>query len=68
MRAVHDAVLVDLASVDVDQSCGETAKVVLTHDLRIPIHIALGRYEAATKDELEELITDLGHELARRDG
>lgn len=41
-------------------------KVVRVDDLRVPIHIALGRFEAASQEELEDLITDLNHELNRR--
>lgn len=43
-----------------------TAKALLLQDLRVPIHIALGRFEAASQEELEDLITDLNHELNRR--
>lgn len=44
----------------------ELAKVLRVQDLRVPIHIALGRFEAASQEELEDLITDLNHELNRR--
>jgi hypothetical protein len=42
------------------------AKVLLVQDLRLPIHICLGHYEAAAQEELDELITDLTHERERR--
>ncbi len=42
------------------------AKVVRVDDLRIPIHIALGAYESASTEELDDLITDLQAERARR--
>ena len=45
----------------------ERAKVVRLDDLRVPIHIALGRFEAATQEELNELSSDIAHELARRE-
>jgi hypothetical protein len=44
----------------------ETAKVIRVDDLRIPIHFCLGLNEAATQEELRDLITDLTHELDRR--
>lgn len=59
MKAVHNAVLRPKATP-------YTAKAVLVDDLRLPIHVALGRYEAAHEAELRELITDLQHELDRR--
>lgn len=42
------------------------AKVIRVDDLRIPIHFCLGRYEAATQEEINDLICDLTHELERR--
>lgn len=42
-------------------------KAVRVDRLQLPIHICLGRYEAATQEELDELITDLGHEQRRRE-
>lgn len=44
----------------------ERAKVLKVEDLRVPIHICLGAYEAASKEELDELIQDLEAERARR--
>lgn len=59
MKSVHNAVLRPAGSP-------YTTKVLLVEDLRLPIHLALGRYEAATPEELDELITDLTHERDRR--
>lgn len=43
-----------------------STKVVLADQLRIPIHICFGAYEAASTEELDDLITDLQAERARR--
>jgi hypothetical protein len=59
MKTVHDVVLRP-------QRSAYTAKAVLVDDLRLPIHVALGRYEAASDQELHELIADLTHERDRR--
>jgi hypothetical protein len=32
----------------------------------LPIHICLGHYEAATNEELDDVISDFNHELQRR--
>lgn len=58
-RAVHQVMIADQAGVEV-------AKVIKVDDLRIPIHIALGRLEAASESELDELLADLTHERNRR--
>jgi hypothetical protein len=42
-----------------------TTKVLRVEDLRVPIHIASGHFEAATLEELDDLITDLDHEARR---
>lgn len=59
MKTVHDAVLRP-------KPTAYTTKALLVEDLRLPIHIAIGRYEAATQEELDELISDLTHERNRR--
>lgn len=59
MKTIHDAVLRP-------KPTPYTTKALLLEDLRLPIHIALGRYEAATQEELDELITDLTVEHQRR--
>jgi hypothetical protein len=58
-RRVFDAL------VDEGATYSET-RVVRVRDLHLPIHICLGQYEAATSEEINDLITDLSHELSRR--
>lgn len=53
---------------DSDPDNLKMTKVLRLQDLRLPVHITLGHYEAATQEELSELIVDLNHELARREG
>lgn len=59
MKTVHDVVLRS-------KPTAYTAKAVMVDDLRIPIHIALGRLEAATDQEINDLVADLTHERDRR--
>lgn len=44
----------------------DLTEVLRRDSLRIPIHFALGHYEAATDEELHELIADLTAEVNRR--
>lgn len=62
MRRVHNA-LIDAPDAGFYPN---SAKVILVDDLRVPIHIALGHYESATNEELNDLIVDLTHERDRR--
>lgn len=44
----------------------ETTKVIRVDDLRVPIPLAVGRYEGLTDEQLAETIEDLEHERTRR--
>lgn len=55
------------AAVRLADGSVQMTKVLRLQDLRLPIHIALGRHEAATEEELNDLITDLTAELTRRE-
>jgi len=44
----------------------DATKAVRLDRLRLPIHFCLGHYEAATQEEILDLITDLTAELERR--
>lgn len=66
-RVVHDVALYDTNSQKAMVRHGAfKTKAILVDDLRIPIHFCLGRFEAATDEELHELIADLTHERERR--
>lgn len=41
------------------------AAVVHLDDLRLPVHVCLGLLEAATDQELEDIVVDCTHELNR---
>ena len=67
-QRVFNAVLVDTeAQQDLLAQGVETTKVIRLDDLRLPIHFCLGQYEAATPEELNELIADLDHEARRQE-
>ena len=69
-KRVYEVVPYERNLVFVDQDGSlyipETTKAVLVKDLRLPIHICLGHYEAATNEELDDVISDFNHELQRR--
>jgi hypothetical protein len=58
--------IIHWAPVTTDRGTVDVAKVVKLEDLRVPIHVALGRLEAASDQELNDLIIDCTHELTRR--